>query len=172
MCKIAANISGASQASLTLGWKPGIRISVLFLVLFLLGCASQSSALSVATPQAPQLISDAALIWQSPPGVPGLQAAWVIGAEKEKGLYIIRVKLQAGTTIPPHHHPDDRLTTVLRGSLLVGFGKRLEESQLVKVTEGMAYRVPAHVPHYIVARQKDVVYQETGVGPTATVFAN
>ena len=107
--------------------------------------------------------------WFSPPGNPGLKATWVVGAEPEPGLYALRVQLAAGVRIAPHTHPDTRYSTVLAGTLYVGFGETVDESAMVAVPVGGIYVAPANQPHYRWAGDGDVVYQESGVGPTATV---
>ncbi len=70
--------------------------------------------------------------------------------------------------MPPHSHPDARQTTVLRGTLYVGFGDAFDERAVVAVPAEGVYVVPAGVAHYVWAKDADVMYQETGVGPTAT----
>ena len=110
------------------------------------------------------------LHWVSPSNITGLQIAWVLGAEQKPGAYIIRVKLMKGAVIPPHTHPDERNTTVLQGTAYVGFGEAFDETKVVAIPTGSVYVAPANVPHYIWARDGDVLYQETGMGPTGTVL--
>jgi quercetin dioxygenase-like cupin family protein len=110
-----------------------------------------------------------ALEWFSPPGNAGLKAAWVVGAEQESGLYALRVRLAPGARIAPHTHPDARTSTVLSGTLYVGFGATVDETAMVAVPTGAVYVAPANQPHYLWARDGEVVYQESGVGPTRTV---
>jgi quercetin dioxygenase-like cupin family protein len=100
----------------------------------------------------------------------GIQGAWVLGAEQAPGHYILRVKLSSGTIIPPHTHPDERNTTVLTGTIYVGFGEKIRESKVVAVPVGAVYIAPANVPHYIWAKEGDAIYQEAGTGPTRTLF--
>ena len=83
---------------------------------------------------------------------------------------MLRVKLAAGGRIPPHTHPDERNSTVLQGVLYVGFGRTFDESKLVAIPTGAVCVIPAEVPHYVWAKGGDVVYQEAGVGVTATIF--
>jgi len=116
---------------------------------------------------APKIVSPDSVKWTSPPNIPGLQAAWLVGAQDRPGLYILRVKLTAGTVIPPHTHPDDRNTTVFSGTIYIGFGDTLDKNKAVAVTAGSVYVVPANVPHYIWAKDGDATYQESGTGPTA-----
>lgn len=126
---------------------------------------------SIAQVEIPAPVMPASLLWFSPPNNPSLQGTWVHGAEQNTGLYILRVKLAASGRIPPHTHPDERNSTVLSGTLYVGFGETFEESKLVAIPAGGLYVAPANVPHYIWAKDGAVMYQEAGVGPTATVPA-
>ena len=109
--------------------------------------------------------------WLSPPGNPALQVAWVIGSEQKPGPYILRVKLADEGRIPPHTHPDERSSTVLAGALYVGFGEDFDESKVVAIPAGAVYVTPANTPHYVWAKEGDVIYQEAGAGPTKTSFA-
>ena len=109
--------------------------------------------------------------WMSPPQVPGLSAAWLQGAEKVPEPYVLRVRLAAGTRIMPHLHPDSRSTTVLSGTLYVGFGAQFDEAALVAIPAGALYVAPAGVMHYLWAKEGAVEYQEYGQGPTATRFS-
>jgi quercetin dioxygenase-like cupin family protein len=72
--------------------------------------------------------------------------------------------------IPPHDHPDERPTTVLSGTLYVGFGETFDETKVVVIPSGAVYVAPAEVPHYIWAKEGEVWCQEMGMGPTGTVF--
>jgi quercetin dioxygenase-like cupin family protein len=117
---------------------------------------------------APVVIGTDGVKWASPPGLPGVQGAWLVGGQDKPGPYIFRVRLAAGARLPPHTHPDERSTTVMSGTILVGFGETFDESRMVAVPAGSVYVAPAGVPHYIWARDGDAVYQESGVGPSGT----
>lgn len=119
---------------------------------------------------APAPILPESLHWFSPPGNPAVQGAWMLGAEDKPGEYLLRVKLAADARLPPHTHPDARHTTVLSGTLYVGFGAAFEPARVVAVPAGAVYVAPAGVAHYLWAKDGAVEYQESGVGPTATVF--
>lgn len=122
-------------------------------------------------PTAPQVIVPDALRWYAPFGNDSVQVAWVLGTEAAPGPYLLRVQLAPGARIPAHRHPDGRSTTVLRGSLYVGFGEQVDDSRLVAVPEGGVYVAPAGVAHFLWARDGEVVYQEAGVGPTGNLPA-
>lgn len=129
-----------------------------------------SSGFAVARSLAPEPILPTTLHWGSPPDMPGVQGAWVLGNEKKPGLYIMRVKLAAGARILPHTHPDDRHTTVLTGTIYVGFGESFDVAKVVAVPTGAVYIAPANVPHYVWGKVGEAMYQESGVGPTGTSF--
>lgn len=129
-----------------------------------LGLASLAAAQSLS----PQPLLPEALEWNSPPGMPAVRAAWVLGSENAEGLYALRVTLAKGGRIPPHTHPDTRYTTVLSGTLYVGFGATEDDAQMVAIPPLGVYVAPANQPHYLWARDGEVVYQEGGMGPTAT----
>jgi quercetin dioxygenase-like cupin family protein len=107
------------------------------------------------------------LRWVRPPKTEKVEVAWVLGEESKAEPYLLRVKFGAGARMPPHTHPDTRNTTVLAGTLYVGFGDVFDESAVVAVPTGAVYVAPAGVAHYVWAKDGDVVYQEAGVGPTA-----
>lgn len=139
-------------------------ILTLFCTLALVIAASAQS-------NVPEPILPGSFKWFSPPNNPLLRGAWVIGSEKGSATYALRVMLSMGGKIPPHTHPDTRYSTVLSGTLYVGFGNTSDESRMVAVPEGGVYIAPANVPHYLWAKDSNVVYQEAGVGPTSTVPA-
>lgn len=122
---------------------------------------------AVAAEPVPVLPQD--LRWASPPGNAAVQGAWVVGSETKPGPYLFRVKLAAGAKIPPHTHPDERSSTVLAGTLYVGFGTAFDETKVVAVPTGGVYVAPAGVAHYVWAKDGEAVYQEAGGGPTGTV---
>lgn len=136
-----------------------------FLIFFII-----YSGLATAQDITPQPILPDTFRWASPPNMPGIQGAWVMGSEKKPGPYILRVKLSPGASIPPHTHPDERNTTVLAGTIYVGFGEEFDENTVVAVPAGAVYIAPANVPHCIWSKEGEAIYQEAGIGPTETSF--
>ena len=139
-----------------------------WLALLLLCCGW----VATAAPQslAPTPIVPDHLPWSGPPQIPALKAAWVLGSEQGPGPYLLRVRLAANGLIPPHTHPDERNTTVLSGTIYVGFGEAFDAGKVVAVPTGAVYVAPANVAHYIWAKDGDAEYQEGGIGQTATVM--
>lgn len=123
---------------------------------------------TVAQNARPSPVLPESLTWSSPG--PGSQTAWALGADKTPGPYVLRVKLASGTKTTPHTHPDERIATVLLGTIYVGFGEVFDESKVVAVPTGAVYVAAPNQPHYVWAKDGDVMYQESGVGPTAHVF--
>jgi len=132
----------------------------------LLVAAAASHGIAQGT--APAVVGAENVKWMSPPNLPGVQGAWFLGAQDKAGPYLFRVRLAAGARIPPHTHPDERSTTVMSGTILVGFGEAFDESRMVAVPAGSVYVAPAGVPHYIWARDGEATYQESGIGPSGT----
>jgi uncharacterized protein (TIGR02246 family) len=135
-----------------------------------------SSALPVPAPApAPTptagVIQTDSLQWTTPAAIPDLRSAWLLGKEDQAGTYAIRVVLKAGGRIAPHTHPDTRFSTVLSGVLYVGFGARVDDANFIAVPAGTVYVAPANTPHYLWAKDGEVVYQESGPGPTGTAWA-
>jgi len=135
-------------------------------VLTALLVATVSSALAQSTSLKP-ILSDT-IRWESSPVAPGLQVAWLLGTADKAGLYAQRVKLASGSKIPPHTHPDERVSTVLSGTIYVGFGENFDEKSVVAIPAGGMYVAPAGSPHYVWAKDGDAIYQESGIGPTGT----
>lgn len=117
-----------------------------------------------------QAITPEQASWIEPPNLPGLQAAWLIGTDTAPGPYVLRVRLAQGARIGVHVHPDDRITTVLSGTLYVGFGTIFDETRVQPIPAGAVYLAPADQPHYVWARDGNVEYQESGFAPTSTNF--
>ena len=141
-----------------------MRRSILVLTF---GCVIGSA---VAEVNSPTPILPSTVKWSSAATVPGLESAWFVGSPDKQGVYALRVKLQSGTKIAPHTHPDERFSVVLSGTIYVGFGEMFDERNVIAIPTGGIYVAPAGVPHYVWAKDGDATYQESGIGPTATDF--
>ena len=101
---------------------------------------------------------------------PGAETKWLVGAGDKAGLYMFRNRFAPGTKAQPHSHPDTRFTYVLSGTLYVGFGRTFDPTKMRAIPTGAVYVAPARIPHFVWAKDGEVVFQETGLGPTATDF--
>jgi quercetin dioxygenase-like cupin family protein len=96
-----------------------------------------------------------------------LQAA-VVGDSTKPGLYAIRTKIPSGLRIQAHFHPDERIVTVLAGTLYVGFGERFDTRTMRPLPAGSVFTEPARQPHFTWAKDGEVLLQIIGNGPTGT----
>jgi quercetin dioxygenase-like cupin family protein len=87
-------------------------------------------------------------------------------------MYVYRVKFEKGHKNEPHYHTDERVVTVLSGSIYVGFGEEFNESEMVKLSVGGVYTEPKKFPHYVWAKDDDVVLQVVGSGSSKRVSVN
>lgn len=127
---------------------------------------------TLAQVPAVQIVLPETLRWSAPPTIPGLSGAWLLGSEREAGMYVQRVILAQGSRIPTHTHPDTRYSTILSGTLYVAFGDKPKDEDFVAVPAGGLYVAPAGQAHTLWAKDGEVVYQEAGNGPTGTKMVN
>jgi len=86
------------------------------------------------------------------------------GNPTRSGLFTMRVKLPAQTTLMPHRHPHDERVTVLSGSAYIGFGNKVDLAKAKQFAAGSYYVNPAGLHHYAYFGEKTVI-QLTGTGP-------
>lgn len=108
--------------------------------------------------------------WTTVPAAPGLKLSWLTGGQDKPGLYELRVHLDRGAVVPPHTHPDRRCVTVLAGELYAAEGSTVDTSKIKRFPAGSFHCVEAKVPHYVLAKDSEVDFQDSGVGPTGTVW--
>ncbi len=106
--------------------------------------------------------------WKAGPAAlpPGTQLMVLEGDPKTEGLFTMRLKVPAGTRLPPHTHPRDERVTVLSGRVGVGFGEQFDEKVLRFFEAGSYYVNPAAAAHFVVFATESVV-QITTFGPWA-----
>lgn len=98
----------------------------------------------------------------------GNQQAVMVGNQRETGLYMYRTRFPANYRNRPHFHPDPRIVTVMSGTLYVGYGDTMDEGQMKALPAGSIFTEPPRQPHYVWARDGEVVIQVTGYGPSGT----
>ena len=67
-----------------------------------------------------------------------------------------------------YRHPDERIGMVISGTLLVGYGEQFDESKMKALSPGSIWTEPANQPHFVWAKDGEVVIQITGNGPSGT----
>jgi quercetin dioxygenase-like cupin family protein len=108
------------------------------------------------------------LVWAK--GPTGNLRSVIAGNETKQGMYVFRGKFPAGFRNKPHYHPDDRIGMVISGTLHVGYGEIFDESKMKALPAGSIWTEPAGQPHFVWAKDGEVVVQITGNGPSGTTL--
>ena len=130
--------------------------------LFATVALAQTSALE------PARLTSEELRWVLLPN--GNYRADLAGDDKKSGMYAYRVLFPRNFRNQPHFHPDDRIVTVLSGTLYVGFGEQFNENTMKGLPAGSIWTEPMKQPHYVWAKDGEVVIQVIGVGPSAVIL--
>ena len=104
--------------------------------------------------------------WMQRRSSPDVFYAAIYNEPGKAGAYAFRVRAQAGHSLPPHTHPDERTITVLRGTYWAGVGEMFDRDKLVPYPAGSFYVIPAGLPHFSAVLDGEVEFQEAGVGPS------
>jgi quercetin dioxygenase-like cupin family protein len=108
------------------------------------------------------------LTWKPSPRVAGVEAADLVGDSTKQGSYVQRIRFPANFKVQPHTHPEERTYTIISGTWYVGWGDKFDEAKLIGLPPGSFYTEPANVPHFVATKGEPVVFQLSGIGPTAT----
>lgn len=100
----------------------------------------------------------------------GRQRARLFGDSSQGGMWIDRVKLPAGARVLAHTHPQDELVTVIEGTWYVGEGRRFDATKLKAYPAGSFIVIPARVPHFVAAKDRDVIVQLSGDAKFSTDY--
>lgn len=145
-----------------------MRLSAILLAAFAATACASPPAPDSANPLAPWLEGVAFAPMAAATGS-GAFAATLDGSTNAAGPYTIRVHITQGGKILPHTHPDDRLITVVAGTLCYGFGEVFDETACTLYPAGSHFVVAGNRPHFGFGREA-AVYQESGVGPSGFVL--
>ena len=100
----------------------------------------------------------------------GVETAVLYGDPSKPGLYVVRLKLPAGAKVMPHIHPGEaRTMTVLSGTLYFGFGTEFDETKLKPYPAGTFFTELPTTPHFVAAKEGEVIFQATGIGPSGMI---
>jgi quercetin dioxygenase-like cupin family protein len=117
------------------------------------------------------IIAPEGIKWSDSP-MPGIKVAIMSGNPRDAGLYVVRVKFSPGSMSRPHSHPETRYITVLQGTWWAGTGEKFDPQNTVPLPAGsLAVHHPNRV-HFDGAKEQEVIVQISGIGPSATNFAN
>ena len=103
---------------------------------------------------------------ERPPGA--TREVTLLGDPSTAGLYVRRTLIPKGAKTTPHIHPDSRTITVLSGICYYGRGEEFDENRTIPMPPGSFFTEPAGMPHFIWAKDSDVIVQTMAVGPSGT----
>ena len=110
------------------------------------------------------------IVWKAPALGSGPHTAVTYGDPTKPGVYVVRVKFPAGIKLMPHFHPDEwRTGIVLSGNYHFGLGEQWDESKLKPYPTGTFFSEPKATPHFVWAKDGEVIVQFTAMGPTAVI---
>jgi hypothetical protein len=122
----------------------------------------------VFPPQVPHgvVLFDAGRTTWTPGGGPGSVRASIYGDPSKPGPYLHIIKVPPHAMNSAHSYSDDRRYTVISGTWYVGFGKTHNESQLIALSAGSYYALPAGVAVFNKTKDDGAIIQIQGTGPT------
>ena len=100
----------------------------------------------------------------------GRQRAQLLGDSSQGGAWVDRVKIPAGGRVLAHTHPNDELVTVIEGTWYLGEGEKFDPTKLKGYLPGSFIVIPAGVPHFVAAKEGDVIVQLSGNGKFGTDY--
>ena len=100
---------------------------------------------------------------------PGPKIVQVHGDVTKDGLYCLRLRISPGTSYPPHRHPFDQYVTVLKGTLIIGFGEDADLTRMDTVKAGGFLVIGERRVHYEQFPEETIV-QIHGLEPLQTEF--
>lgn len=100
---------------------------------------------------------------------PGVAVAVLYGDPTKPGVYATRNKIPAGFKVMPHTHPDEwRTAVVMSGTLYFAVGEQWDESKFKAYPAGTFFTEAPKTPHFVWAKDGEVILQITAMGPTGT----
>ena len=147
-----------------------IALPTLIAVLSLAGVASTAPA---GTMEGHTIVSPQEIEWGPAPAVlpSGAEAAVLFGDPGKEGLFVLRLKLPAGYSVPPHTHPVDEVLTVISGTFSMGMGETADKSSAQPLPAGSFFALPPGTAHYVFIDEETVVQIST-VGPWDLTYIN
>ncbi|HEX3067802.1 MAG TPA: cupin domain-containing protein [Thermoanaerobaculia bacterium] len=122
--------------------------------------------LGAQTPETPiGFIPEAIAFKDAPPTLPpGSKVSVLEGNPGAEGMFTMRVRIPAGSAIPPHWHPRQERVTVLAGAVDLGFGAVANKNSVTRYRAGSFYLNPPRMVHFLYFPENTEL-QITGVGP-------
>jgi hypothetical protein len=94
----------------------------------------------------------------------GMKVLNIYGDPSKPGPYMFRLRVPTGYKWPPLKYPDERVTTIIKGTLWAGEGERYDPMKMKELEAGSMFITGANTAHYQWART-EVILQVIGTGP-------
>jgi len=95
------------------------------------------------------------------------QIAVLYGDPTKPEFFVLRMKFPADFKVEPHTHPEGtRTLTVLSGTLYFGFGETFDEAKAKPFPPGTFFTELPTTPHFVWAKDGEVIVQVAGIGPS------
>lgn len=119
-------------------------------------------------------LSPADLKWMpAPPVIPkGVQIAVLSGNPFAEGFSTVRLKIPPHTTFAPHWHPTAESFTVLKGTLHLGMGDKVDRAGAGALPAMSYASLPAMHHHYAYSEGEGVVIDLSFYGPFQIHYVN
>lgn len=118
-------------------------------------------------------LADADVDYRFSPENPNVGRATLAGDPSKPGIYVVRLWLKPGVTVPPHYHDQDRHVTVISGTWAFGKGESGDCSEASPMPAGSYVFHPKGAVHYDGScLGEEVIVQIIGQGPVKTVWVD
>jgi len=142
-----------------------VFVTAALLVILASGPARSDTPQSVR-PAGVVVVRTADITWVDYPNRPGVKLAVVEGDLAKPGPFLMRVKFPAGFKLAPHTHPTIEHTTVLSGTMRLGYGTK-DDGPSEELGPGTILITPANTAHFF-STPAETIVQTHGVGPWAS----
>jgi quercetin dioxygenase-like cupin family protein len=114
----------------------------------------------------PIAFSAQSIVWTDAPATlpAGSKIAVLEGNPRDEGMFTMRVRVPAGTSLAPHWHPRHERVTILSGAAELGFGSTADATRTIRYGAGSFYVNPPRRTHFLFFPEETVM-QMTGIGP-------
>ena len=151
-----------------------IKASLLVVIIFccLKSYSQTKDSLPSSLPKGAVQFTPDQMQWvDGPEALPkGTKMCVLYGDMKKAEPFAMRLKLPANQVIKLHIHPNDEVVTVLEGSLMLGFGDRMQMSKTRTFPAGSFYVNPAKTKHFVAIDKDGATIQVNAVGPWGIEF--
>ncbi len=97
----------------------------------------------------PIIITPDKVPWSSETAThPGSVIAKLFKDPNQPKLFVTRIQFSPGAEVKPHTHPVNEYSTVLSGSIHLGFGTVFDKNNAQLLPAGTFIMIPANTPHF------------------------